>query len=187
MDSNPVRCPDVIIAEKMQTRIEQVRDEGDTVGGTIKCIVRNCPVGLGEPVFDKLEADLAKALLSINACKGFEIGSGFAGSTMRGSEHNDVFFTDKEDQVRTQTNHSGGVQGGLSNGMEIIVRAAFKPVSTLMQSQKSIDTDGKPIEIEGKGRHDPCVVPRAVPIVESMVALTVLDHLMRAKAVRVKK
>ena len=181
VDNNIVRCPEPEYALKMIAAVEEVRDAGDTIGGTVRCIVRNCAPGLGEPVYDKLHADLGKAMLSINACKGFEIGSGFGGTKMRGSAHNDQ-FVQEGDHVRTTTNHSGGVQGGISNGMDIDFRVAFKPVSTIMQDQTSIDADGNEVTIEGKGRHDPCVVPRAVPIVESMAAIVILDHLLRARA-----
>ncbi len=172
---NIVRCPDSDVAEKMIDYLKAVRKEGDTVGGVISCRVQGVPVGLGEPVFDKLHADLGKGLLSINAVKGFEFGSGFEGAKMRGSQHNDEFNTDGT----TKTNFSGGVQGGISNGAMITMRIAFKPIATLMRDQKSIDNKGNEVTVEGKGRHDPCVVPRAVPIVESMVAITILDHLLR--------
>ena len=181
VDSNIVRCPDETVAAEMISAIEDVRDDGDTLGGVITCNVRNCPVGLGEPVYDKLHAELGKAMLSINACKGFEIGSGFDGTRMRGSEHNDP-FTSNGGVIRTTSNHSGGVQGGISNGMDIVCRVAFKPVSTLMKSQESVNTEGENVTVEGKGRHDPCVVPRAVPIVEAMAAMVILDHLLRYRA-----
>lgn len=174
IDSSPVRCPNELVADKMEALIREVRKEGDTIGGGIRCVVENVPPGWGEPVFDKLQAELGKAMLSINAVKGFEIGSGFAGIAMRGSEHNDVFLPDGS----TKTNYSGGIQGGISNGMPIVFRVAFKPVATLMQPQESIDKDGKTIQLEGKGRHDPCVVPRAVPIVEAMTALVLLDQFL---------
>ncbi len=178
IELNDVRCPDPEIAEQMEKLIREVRKEGDTVGGVVTCVIRNCPIGLGEPVFDKLHADLAKAMLSINACKGFEYGSGFAGVEMRGSEHNDAFLNDGL-QIKTETNHSGGIQGGISNGMDIYFRVAFKPVATIMQNQESVDEDGKSVTVAGKGRHDPCVVPRAVPIVEAMASLVLTDHLLR--------
>lgn len=181
IDDTIVRCPDLAIAKTMITEIENVRDSGNTVGGVITCVIENVPVGLGEPVFDRLEADLGKAMLSINAVKGFEIGSGFSGATMNGSEHNDPFTLDENEQITTKSNYSGGVQGGISNGMPIYFRVAFKPTSTLMQSQQSIDSEGKPTTVEGKGRHDPCVVPRAVPIVESMASIVLADHLMRSR------
>jgi len=155
----------------MESYIKKIRSEGDTIGGTINCVIQNVPIGLGEPVFDKLHAHLGKAMLSINAVKGFEFGSGFDGTKMKGSEHNDVFNS----KGGTNTNYSGGIQGGISNGEDIYFKVAFKPVATIMQSQNSIDTDGNRIEIQGKGRHDPCVVPRAVPIVEAMAALVLAD------------
>ncbi len=170
-ESNPVRCPDEAIAKQMEELIKETRKKGDTVGGTITCVVQNVPIGLGEPVFDKLHAQLGKAMLSINAVKGFEYGSGFCGAKMMGSEHNDIFNPDGT----TKTNLSGGIQGGISNGMDIYFRVAFKPVSTLMQKQETIDSQGNPVIAEGKGRHDPCVVPRAVPIVEAMAALVLAD------------
>jgi chorismate synthase len=159
--------------------IDSIRKQGDTVGGKIGCHILNCPVGLGEPVFDKLHAELGKAMLSINAVHGFEFGSGFAGSEMRGSEHNDLFTKDAKGNIQTRTNFSGGIQGGISNGMPIEFKVAFKPVATIMQSQPTIDSKGNDAEISGKGRHDPCVVPRAVPIVEAMAALVIADHFLR--------
>lgn len=173
--SNPVRCPDLEIAQKMESLIREIRKNGDTVGGTITCVVQNVPVGLGSPVFNKLHAQLGKAILSINAVKGFEYGSGFCGAKMKGSEHNDLFNSDGS----TKTNLSGGIQGGISNGMDIYFRAAFKPVATLMQSQQTIDNKGNIVEFKGKGRHDPCVVPRAVPIVEAMTALVLADFYLQ--------
>lgn len=170
-ERNIVRCPDEDTAKKMIDRIQQIRKEGDTIGGTITCVIRNVPVGLGEPVFDKLHADLGKAMLSINAVKGFEYGSGFCGAAMKGSEHNDLFNEDGT----TKSNLSGGIQGGISNGMDIYFRVAFKPVATIMKSQETIDNKGSKAEMKGKGRHDPCVVPRAVPIVEAMAALVLAD------------
>jgi len=155
----------------METYIKQIRKEGDTVGGVVSCIIKNVPVGLGEPAFDKLHAELGKAMLSINAVKGFEYGSGFAGTQMKGSEHNDLFNTDGT----TQTNRSGGIQGGISNGMDIYFNVAFKPVATIMQNQETINSKGEAVAMQGKGRHDPCVVPRAVPIVEAMAALVLAD------------
>ncbi len=178
IDSNPVRCPDPETAGRMEALIRKVRKDGDTIGGVVSGIIRGCPPGLGEPVFDKLHADLGKAMLSINACKGFEYGSGFEGVQMRGSEHNDRFYQE-EGSVKTATNFSGGIQGGISNGMEIYFRAAFKPVATLMRDQQSIDQAGQEVTVSGKGRHDPCVVPRAVAIVEAMGALVIADHLLR--------
>lgn len=180
IEDNVVRCPDEAMATQMKEYIKAIRKEGDTVGGVVSCVVQGCPVGLGEPVFDKLHADLAKAMMSINATKGFEYGSGFAGSRTKGSAHNDIFEQEGE-EVSTTTNHSGGIQGGISNGMDIYFNVAFKPVATIMQSQDSINEDGDKVEIEGKGRHDPCVVPRAVPIVEAMAALVLADHYLRNK------
>lgn len=174
---NDVRCPDPKVAEEMITFLKEVRKQGDTVGGVIQCHVSGTPIGLGEPVFDKLHADLGKAMLSINAVKGFEFGSGFAGSEMFGSQHNDLIKKDNS----TTTNNSGGVQGGISNGEIINMRVAFKPVATLMRDQKSINDKGEEVTVQGKGRHDPCVVPRAVVIVESMAAITLFDHLLRNK------
>ena len=179
IESNLVRCPDKNVAEKMENLIREVRKEGDTIGGVISCVIHGVPAGLGEPVFDKLPAELGKAMLSINAVKAFEIGSGMESITMRGSQHNDLFNEDGT----TQTNYSGGIQGGISNGMPIHFRVAFKPVATIMQTQASINTQGDKIELEGKGRHDACVVPRAVPIVEAMAALVILDFYLRNKSV----
>jgi chorismate synthase len=179
IESNLVRCPDLNIATKMENLIREVRKEGDTIGGVISCIIHGVPAGLGEPVFDKLPAELGKAMLSINAVKAFEIGSGMESIAMRGSQHNDLFNEDGT----TQTNYSGGIQGGISNGMPIHFRVAFKPVATIMQTQESINTQGDKIELEGKGRHDACVVPRAVPIVEAMAALVILDFYLRNKSV----
>ncbi|MDA9576099.1 chorismate synthase [Flavobacteriaceae bacterium] len=173
-ESNAVRCPDPVMAEKMIDRIKAIRKEGDTIGGTVSCVIKNVPIGLGEPVFDRLHAQLGKAMLSINAVKGFEYGSGFEGVRMKGSEHNDVFNTDGS----TKTNRSGGIQGGISNGMDIYFNVAFKPVATVMQAQETIDKDGNAVEMHGKGRHDPCVVPRAVPIVEAMAALVLADFML---------
>lgn len=171
IEKNPVRCPDAEMAVEMEKYIKQIRKKGDTVGGIVQCVVQNVPIGLGEPVFDKLHAEMGKAMLSINAVKGFEYGSGFSGTTMKGSEHNDLFETDG----KTKTNFSGGIQGGISNGMDIYFNVAFKPVATLMQTQETIDKKGGKIELHGRGRHDPCVVPRAVPIVEAMAALVLAD------------
>ena len=170
-ESNPIRCPDEKTAEKMEAYIKQIRKEGDSVGGTITCVLQNVPIGLGEPVFDKLHAELGKAMLSINAVKGFEYGSGFCGAKMKGSEHNDLYNPDGT----TKSNLSGGIQGGISNGMDIYFRVAFKPVATIMQTQETIDKEGNLVEMQGKGRHDPCVVPRAVPIVEAMAAMVLAD------------
>ena len=174
VEQNPVRCPDPKMANEMEHYIKQIRKEGDTVGGVITCIIKNVPVGLGEPVFDKLHAELSKAMLSINAVKGFEYGSGFKGTQMKGSEHNDLFNSDGT----TQTNRSGGIQGGISNGMDIYFNVAFKPVATIMQNQQTINSQGVKVEMQGKGRHDPCVVPRAVPIVEAMSALVLADFML---------
>ncbi len=181
IESNIVRCPDKKIAEKMIKLIEKTKNDGDSLGGIIECIVKNIPAGLGEPIFDKLEADLGKAMLSINATKGFEIGSGFKGTEMLGSEHNDEFFSEKG-KIVTKTNNSGGVQGGISNGMPIIFRVAFKPTSTIQKKQNTVDIKGNKVEMEAKGRHDPCVLPRAVPIVEAMAALVLCDHYLRNRA-----
>jgi chorismate synthase len=178
VEANPVRCPDAAAAEAMADRIREVRAEGDSVGGSIECRIRNLPIGLGVPVFDRLEADLAKAMLSLPATKGFEIGSGFEGTRLKGSEHNDI-FVNKDGQVGTATNRSGGVQGGISNGEEIVFRVGFKPTATLIQKQATVDAEGQETELMGRGRHDPCVVPRAVPIVEAMAALVLADHWMR--------
>ncbi len=171
IESNAVRCPDEATAEKMEAHIREIRKQGDTVGGTITCVIQNVAVGLGEPVFDKLHAELGKAMLSINAVHGFEYGSGFCGARMKGSEHNDLFNADGT----TQSNLSGGIQGGISNGMDIYFRVAFKPVATIMQAQQTLDVHGNMVTMEGKGRHDPCVVPRAVPIVEAMAAMVLAD------------
>lgn len=179
-ETNPVRCPDPDTAKRMTDYIKAVRKEGDTVGGVISCVIGNVPVGLGEPVFDKLHAQLGKAMLSINAVKGFEFGSGFAGVSMKGSEHNDPYNPDGS----TQTNNSGGIQGGISNGMDIHFRVAFKPVATLLQSYETIDKEGNKVQAQGKGRHDPCVVPRAVPIVEAMAALVLADFTLQNRAIK---
>jgi chorismate synthase len=170
-ESNDVRCPDAETAEKMIARIKEIKKEGNTIGGTITCVIKNVPVGIGEPIFSKLQAELAKAMLNINACKGFEYGSGFCGAKMTGKEHNDQFNTD----FTTKSNLSGGIQGGISNGMDIYFRVAFKPVATILRPQDSIDKEGNPVIVEGKGRHDPCVVPRAVPVVESLAAFVLAD------------
>ncbi len=184
-EDNAVRCPDPDMAEQMFQYIDEVRKNGDSVGGVVDCVVTGAPVGWGEPVFDKLHAELGKAMLSINAVKGFEYGSGFAGAELFGSQHNDEFYTDETGAVRTRTNQSGGIQGGISNGEAIYFRTAFKPVATIMQDQDSVDVDGQPVTVSGKGRHDPCVVPRAVPIVEAMAALVLADMMLRNKAARV--
>lgn len=182
-EDNIVRCPDPEIAGKMIEFIDETRKNRDTVGGVVSCVIAGTPAGLGEPVFDKLHAELGKAMLSINAVKGFEYGSGFAGVEMFGSQHNDAFFKDN-DRVKTKTNHSGGVQGGISNGEDIYFRVAFKPVATLMQDQESINEEGESVLVSGKGRHDPCVVPRAVPIVEAMAAIVLVDFFLRNKAIK---
>ncbi|MCB0706845.1 MAG: chorismate synthase [Saprospiraceae bacterium] len=184
-ESNPVRCPDPETATRMEALIREVRKAGDTIGGLVQCVVQGCPPGLGEPAFDKLHAALGKAMLSINACKGFDYGSGFASVEMRGSQHNDAFFQEGA-QVQTRTNYSGGIQGGISNGMDIYFRAAFKPVATIVADQESIDQAGNAVTVAGKGRHDPCVVPRAVPIVESMTALVLADFWLLQQAVSLK-
>ncbi len=183
-EENIVRCPDPAMAEKMIALIDQVRLDRDTIGGIVTCVIKNSPVGLGEPVFDKLHAELGKAMLGINAVKGFEYGSGFEGVTLRGSQHNDEFYNDG-DRIRTKTNHSGGVQGGISNGEDIYFNVAFKPVATIMQDQQSVDKDGNEAIVSGKGRHDPCVVPRAVPIVEAMAALVLVDFLLRGRSSKI--
>lgn len=179
VESNIVRCPDAECAIRMIELIEQIRDQGDSIGGVVECVARNVPPGLGEPVFDKLEADLAKGLLSLPASKGFEIGSGFAGTLLTGSEHNDEFYTDASGVIRTVTNRSGGIQGGISNGEPIIMRVAFKPTATIRKEQRTVTQDGEETLLAAKGRHDPCVLPRAVPMVEAMVALVLCDHLLR--------
>lgn len=181
IEKNPVRCPDPKMAAEMEAYIKEIRADGDTVGGTVQCVIKNVPKGLGEPVFEKLHAELGKAMLSINAVKGFEYGSGFEGTKMRGSEHNDMFNKDGS----TKTNLSGGIQGGISNGMDIYFKVAFKPVATLMQKQNTINSKGEEVEMQGKGRHDPCVVPRAVPIVESMAALVLADYFLQNKSSKI--
>jgi len=181
IEKNPVRCPDAAKASEMESYIRDIRSSGDTVGGIVDCVISNVPKGLGEPVFDKLHAELGKAMLSINAVKGFEYGSGFAGTAMKGSEHNDQFNVDGS----TKTNLSGGIQGGISNGMDIYFRVAFKPVATLMQKQQTINSKGEQVEMQGKGRHDPCVVPRAVPIVEAMAAIVLADYFLQNKSSKI--
>ncbi|MFZ1748822.1 MAG: chorismate synthase, partial [Saprospiraceae bacterium] len=183
IEKNIVRCPDPKVAEQMIDLIMEVKKAGDTIGGMVTCIIVGCPVGLGAPVFDKLHADLGKAMLSINAVKGFEYGSGFKSITMRGSQHNDAFYHENG-KTFTKTNHSGGIQGGISNGMPIHFNVAFKPVATIVQGQQTVDVHGQDAVAEGKGRHDPCVVPRAVPIVEAMAALVLVDHWLRNKSVK---
>ncbi len=183
IEENIVRCPDSIIACLMILRIKEVKKEGDTIGGVVSCVIQGVPAGWGEPVFDKLHADLAKAMMNINAAKGFEYGSGFEGVKMKGSEHNDLFIS-KDDKIKTATNNSGGIQGGISNGEDIYFRVAFKPVATIMKPQMSVNDKGEAVELKGKGRHDPCVVPRAVPIVEAMAAIVLADHYLRYKAIK---
>ncbi|HVA96751.1 MAG TPA: chorismate synthase [Candidatus Acidoferrales bacterium] len=182
IESNIVRCPDQEIANNMIKLIEEVRDNGDSIGGVIRGVIKHIPAGLGEPVFDKLPADLAKAMMSINATKGFEFGSGFEGVKMRGSEHNDTFYIDDNETVQTRTNYAGGTLGGISNGQTIYFRVAFKPVSTIKKKQQTVTKDKKETELEAVGRHDPCVLPRAVPIVDAMAALVIMDHYLRHKA-----
>lgn len=182
-ETNAVRCPDADAASRMEALIKAVKAEGDTIGGIIQCVVRGCPVGLGSPEFDKLHAVLGKGMLGINAVKGFEYGEGFSGVTARGSQQNDVFYTDEEGRVQTRTNHSGGIQGGISNGQDIVFRVAFKPVATLLREQDTIDKDGNPTTLTVRGRHDPCVLPRAVPVVEAMTAMIILDEYLKNKAV----
>ena len=182
-EENMVRCPHPQTAQQMIDLIMDVKKSGDTIGGMVSCVIEGCPVGLGAPVFDKLHADLGKAMLSINAVKGFEYGSGFRCITMLGSEHNDIFIN-QDGNIKTKTNNSGGIQGGISNGMPINFNVAFKPVATIVQGQNTVDTMGKDALAEGKGRHDPCVVPRAVPIVEAMAALVLVDHFLRNKTIK---
>ena len=180
IEKNPVRCADSTTASLMEEHIKKIKKEGDTVGGIISCVIENTPIGLGEPVFDKLHADLGKAMLSINAVKGFEFGSGFEGTKLKGSQHNDSFNSDG----KTKTNNSGGIQGGISNGMDIYFNVAFKPVATIMQSQETIDSQNNVVKMKGKGRHDPCVVPRAVPIVEAMAALVLVDFYLINRTIK---
>ncbi|MDA1189343.1 MAG: chorismate synthase [Chloroflexi bacterium] len=183
VEANEVRCPDAKMASKMIERIKEARKDGDSLGGIVEVVARNVPVGLGEPVFDKLEADLGRGILSLPACKGFEVGSGFGGTTMTGSQHNDPFYMDGK-RVRTRTNLSGGIQGGISNGEHIVIRAAFKPTATIMKSQETVDEEGHDTTLEGRGRHDPCVLPRAVPMVEAMMSLVLVDHYLMQRAVK---
>ena len=183
VESNIVRCPDAAMADQMLTYIEQIRKEGNSVGGVIGCVARGVPAGWGEPVFDKLEADLAKALLSLPACKGFEVGGGFGLTDFTGSEINDEFEADDQKRVFTRSNHSGGIQGGISNGMPVVVHAAFKPTATIMTTQHTVTTNHENTTLQGRGRHDPCVLPRAVPMVEAMVALVLVDHALRQNAI----
>ena len=180
VEANIARCPDQDMAERMIERIKQARKDGDSLGGVVECVARGVPAGLGEPVFDKLEADIAKSVLSMPACKGFEVGSGFGGTLLTGSQHNDPFYNESG-RIRTRTNNSGGIQGGISNGENIVIRAAFKPTATIMREQDTVDVDGNEVALQGRGRHDPCVLPRAVPIVESMMALALADHALRQR------
>ena len=184
-ETNAVRCPDAEKAAEMEALITQVKSEGDTIGGVITCIIKGCPAGLGEPEFGKLHAALGAAMLSINAVKGFEYGEGFDGVTARGSEQNDIFVSQGTEGITTVTNHSAGIQGGISNGQDIYFRVAFKPVATLLMEQNTVDIDGNPTTLTAKGRHDPCVLPRAVPVVESMAAMVVLDHFMFRNAIKI--
>jgi chorismate synthase len=187
IDSNDVRCPDPAMAQQMFDLIDEVRKQQDTIGGVITGVIKGCPVGLGEPVFDKLHAELGKAMLSINAVKGFEYGSGFEGVSLLGSEHNDAMFTSPDGKVKTYTNHSGGIQGGISNGEDIYYKVAFKPVATIMKDQESVNAAGESVLVSGKGRHDPCVLPRAVPIVEAMAALVLADFYLRNQVIRLDR
>jgi len=183
VEDNIVRCPDTTVVAPMIEQIDAARRAGDSLGGVVECVCRHLPVGLGDPVFDRLEADLAKAMMSLPASKGFEIGSGFAGTQITGIQHNDPFTIDEHGRVRTTSNRSGGVQGGISNGEDIVFRVAFKPTATITQAQQSVDTSGKQVTLEARGRHDPCVLPRAVPMVEAMACLVLADHLLRQQAV----
>ncbi len=185
VEANDVRCPDPDAAEKMYERVDEVRRRGDSVGGVVECVARNVPAGLGEPVFDKLEAELAKATMSLPASKGFEIGSGFAGTALTGSQHNDAFEIGADGRTRTRTNRSGGIQGGISNGETIQLRVAFKPTATVRVAQDTVNREGEAVTLEASGRHDPCVLPRAVPMVEAMVCLCLADHWLRQRAVDV--
>ena len=189
IESNPVRCPEPKKAKEMEALIAEMKREGDTIGGVITCVIKGCPVGLGEPEFDKLHAQLGAAMLSINAVKGFEYGEGFVGASYRGSQQNDVFIPSSDKQqahgIKTKTNHSGGIQGGISNGEDIYFRVAFKPVATLLMEQETVNKEGEATKIDVHGRHDPCVLPRAVPIVEAMAAMTILDALLVDNAKRI--
>lgn len=184
IENNDVRCPDPAMARRMYELIDDTRKRGDSVGGVVTCVCTGVPPGWGEPVFDKLHAELGKAMLGINAVRGFEYGSGFAAAGQYGSQHNDAFYADDAGRIRTRTNHSGGIQGGISNGEDIFFRVAFKPVATIMHDQPSVDAAGQPVTVSGRGRHDPCVLPRAVPIVEAMAALVLADMMLRQKAVK---
>lgn len=185
VEASPTRCPDPTTAARMVEAIEQARRNGDSLGGVVECVVRNCPPGLGEPVFDRLHADLGKGVLSLPACKGFEVGSGFAGTRLTGLQHNDPFVPGADGRPRTSSNNSGGVQGGITNGETIVFRAAFKPTATISSRQTTVDRDNQPVELAAKGRHDPCVLPRAVPMVEAMALLVVADHWLRQRALDV--
>jgi chorismate synthase len=184
VEANIVRCPDAATAAAMIARIDEARRAGDSLGGVVECVCRRVPAGLGEPVFDKLEADLARAIMSLPASKGFEIGSGFGGTTLTGIEHNDPFTVDADGRIRTTSNRSGGVQGGISNGEDIVFRVAFKPTATISKPQSSVDREGHPVTLEARGRHDPCVLPRAVPMVEAMACLVLADHYLRQRGQR---
>ncbi len=186
VDDSIIRCPDPETAEKMIALVSEVKKQGDTIGGVIRCVIKNYPAGMGDPVFDKLHADLGKAMLSINAAKAFETGSGFAGTRQRGSAHNDL-FENRDGKIVTRTNNSGGIQGGISNGMDIYFNVGFKPVATILRPQESVNRQGEKVMVEGKGRHDPCVLPRAVPIVEAMAALVLIDHLLIQNALQLPK
>jgi chorismate synthase len=186
-DLNDVRCPDPDAANKMFELIDSIRRQGDSVGGVVECVARSVPAGLGDPVFDKLEAELAKAMMSLPAAKGFEIGSGFSGTSMLGSAHNDPFITDSDGRTRTSSNRSGGIQGGISNGESINLRVAFKPTATVRTAQQTVNRAGEAVTLEASGRHDPCVLPRAVPIVEAMVCLVLADHWLRQHATNILK
>jgi len=183
IEANPVRCPDAEMATQMFERIDAMRKAGDSVGGVVRAVARGVPVGLGSPVFDKLEAELAKAMMSLPAAKAFEVGSGFAGTLMTGSQHNDAFFPGDDGRIRTRTNHSGGIQGGISNGEDVRLRVAFKPTATILREQETVDREGKSATLKSRGRHDPCVLPRAVPIVEAMMHLVLADHLLLQRAI----
>ncbi len=186
-ETNDVRCPDAETAQRMADLIQEVKAEGDTIGGVIACVIQGCPIGLGEPVFGKLHAELGHAMLSINAAKGFEYGMGFGGVAQRGSEQNDIFTTDEDGHIVTRTNHSGGIQGGISNGQDIYFRVAFKPVATLLREQQTVTTEGERTVIKARGRHDACVLPRAVPVVEAMAAITILDNYLLNKSLRIEE
>jgi chorismate synthase len=183
VEARITRCPDPVASARIEARIDAARRDGDSLGGVVTCVAHSVPPGLGEPVFDKLEADLARGLLSLPACKGFEIGSGFAGTRLLGSEHNDPFYVE-DGRVRTLTNRSGGIQGGISNGEPIVLRAAFKPTATIRKAQQTVSRELEAVTLEAQGRHDPCVLPRAVPMVEAMVALVLCDHHLRQRAIR---